>query len=61
LFGFLDGKCTLEDAVDKIKQRTRQYAKRQITWFKNQGEFEVFGPDAAEQIKAYIDIIRQHD
>ncbi len=60
LFSFLDKECTLEEAVEKIKQRTRNYAKRQITWFKNQGEFEVFEPHAVEQLKAYIDLIRQH-
>ena len=30
----LDGNCTLEEAIDKLKQHTRNYAKRQITWFK---------------------------
>lgn len=60
LFEYIDGAIALETAVEKIKQRTRQYAKRQITWFKNQGEFEPFEPDAIEQIKAYIDIICQH-
>lgn len=34
LFDYLDGKCTHEEAVEKIKQHTRNYAKRQITWFK---------------------------
>jgi tRNA dimethylallyltransferase len=34
LFDYLAGKCTLEHAVDKIKQHTRNYAKRQLTWFK---------------------------
>lgn len=34
LFDYLDGKCTLTEAIDKIKQNTRRYAKRQITWFK---------------------------
>lgn len=34
LFEHLDGKCTLTEAVDKIKQHTRNYAKRQMTWFK---------------------------
>ena len=33
LFDYLDGKCTLPDAIEKIKQHTRNYAKRQITWF----------------------------
>lgn len=36
IFEFLDGKCNLETAIEKIKQNTRRYAKRQITWFKNQ-------------------------
>ena len=35
LFQFLNGQCELNYAVDKIKQHTRNYAKRQITWFKN--------------------------
>lgn len=37
LFDHLEGKCSLEFAVDKIKQHTRNYAKRQITWFKKEG------------------------
>lgn len=39
LFLYLDEVYTLEKAVEKIKQHTRNYAKRQITWFKNQGDF----------------------
>lgn len=38
LFEYLDGKCSLEEAIEKIKQNTRNYAKRQMTWFKNQYE-----------------------
>lgn len=34
LFHYMDGKCTLEEAVIEIKKNTRHYAKRQITWFK---------------------------
>ena len=34
LFEFLNGNCTLEHAVEKIKQHTRNYAKRQLTWFR---------------------------
>lgn len=34
LFEFMDGKISLEKAVELIKQNTRHYAKRQITWFK---------------------------
>jgi tRNA dimethylallyltransferase len=34
LFDYLSGFCSLQYAVDKIKQHTRNYAKRQLTWFK---------------------------
>jgi len=34
LFPFIEGKTTLEIAVDEIKKNSRRYAKRQITWFK---------------------------
>ncbi len=60
LFAFLDGSYNLNTAVSKIKQHTRNYAKRQITWFKNQDDFEEFEPNAFEKIKAYIDIIISH-
>lgn len=31
---YLDGTATLEEALDKLKQHTRNYAKRQLTWFR---------------------------
>ena len=31
---YLENKCTYEEMVEKIKQESRRYAKRQITWFK---------------------------
>jgi tRNA dimethylallyltransferase len=34
LFAYFDGNCSLEEAVEKIKQDTRHFAKRQQTWFK---------------------------
>jgi tRNA dimethylallyltransferase len=50
LFDFLDGKTTLEFAVDKIKQHTRNYAKRQITWFKNQTNAKILNPTTESDI-----------
>ncbi|MGN0361984.1 MAG: tRNA (adenosine(37)-N6)-dimethylallyltransferase MiaA [Bilifractor sp.] len=38
LFPYLDGRCTLEEAVDTIKRDTRHFAKRQITWFKRESD-----------------------
>lgn len=34
LIGYLEGETSLEEAVDTLKARTRQYAKRQLTWFR---------------------------
>ncbi|MDR1743738.1 MAG: tRNA (adenosine(37)-N6)-dimethylallyltransferase MiaA [Dysgonamonadaceae bacterium] len=34
LFDYLDGNCTLDFAVEKIKQHSRNYARKQLTWFK---------------------------
>lgn len=33
VFGYLDGKISLDEAVELVKRNTRRYAKRQITWF----------------------------
>ena len=38
LFDYFDGKDSLESAIDKIKQNSRHYAKRQYTFFNNQFE-----------------------
>ena len=61
LFDYIDGKIPLETAIAKIKQHTRNYAKRQITWFKNKDDFETFKPNDFSQITGYIDIILSHD
>lgn len=37
---FLDGRLTLEQAKDKLKQNTRNYAKRQLTWFRKNPEIK---------------------
>ena len=36
LYAYLDGECTLEEAVRIIKRDTRHFAKRQLTWFKRE-------------------------
>lgn len=44
LFEYLDGNCTLESAVERIKIHTRQYAKRQLTWFRKDPEISWVNP-----------------
>jgi tRNA dimethylallyltransferase len=34
ILAYFDGRCTLEEAVEQIKQASRNYAKRQLTWFR---------------------------
>lgn len=46
LFDYFDGKCTLKEAIDKIKQHTRNYAKRQLTWFRKDPQIHWFPADA---------------
>lgn len=42
---FIDGKKSLDECVEKLKQETRRYAKRQITWFKRNKEINWYYPD----------------
>lgn len=56
LFEYLDGKLNKEQAVALIKQNTRRYAKRQITWFKKIENMKWFEPQELEAIKSYIDL-----
>ena len=55
LYAFMDGSYDLKAAVEKIKQHTRNYAKRQLTWFKNQDQFIEFSPEELSKIRTYID------
>ena len=34
LLDWLDGACSLEEAAERVKLRSRQYAKRQLTWLR---------------------------
>lgn len=45
LFMYLDGEWTLDFAVEKIKQNTRIYARKQMTWFKRDREIHWFHPE----------------
>lgn len=57
LFNYLDEKISLEKAVELIKIHTRQYAKRQMTWFKRDKEIQWFSP---LQVKDIIELVGYH-
>lgn len=54
LIKHLDGKISLEMAVELIKQNTRQYAKRQMTWFKKDKEVKWFSPFSEKEITEFV-------
>ena len=62
LFPYFEGQISLEEAVDKLKQNTRRFAKRQLTWFRNRMSvtfYQVGNPDyknqVMEDIKNFLD------
>ncbi len=42
IYDYLDGKVTLDEAVEHLKQNSRRYAKRQLTWFRNKMDVQWF-------------------
>ena len=42
LYTYLEGASTLDEATEQLKQNSRRYAKRQLTWFRNKMEVEWF-------------------
>ncbi len=54
IFDYLDGSISLQEAVDNIKQNSRRYAKRQITWFKKYGNTNWFEPLQLSEILQFI-------
>lgn len=59
LFDYFDGMLTLPQAVEKIKQNSRHYAKRQLTWFKRETAMKWFHPSDALAIIEYISAIKK--
>ena len=51
LFAFFRGECTLEQAVEQLKQDTRRYAKRQLTWFGREERIHWLAIDQLEKWK----------
>ena len=58
LFDWLDGNISLEKAIEQIKTATRQYAKRQMTWFKKDKELQWFSPVQINEIIEAIGLSR---
>jgi tRNA dimethylallyltransferase len=57
LFRHFDGEFDLATAVEKIKQHSRQYAKRQLTWFKKNQDTTWFHPQDFSRILQHVNAI----
>jgi tRNA dimethylallyltransferase len=62
LFSYLDGTCSLDEAVDLIKRNSRRYARKQLTWFRRDQEVAWFEPDQVQAIIEHVDRkMKEHD
>jgi tRNA dimethylallyltransferase len=54
IFNYLEGKTTLEEAIDMIKRHTRRYARRQLTWFRKNRNIRWFTQDEQGALIEYV-------
>lgn len=54
VYGYLDGLYNEKEMVRLLKQNSRRYAKRQLTWFRHQGDFKWFRPQQFDEIFNFI-------
>lgn len=57
IFNYLNGEWTLAFALDKIKQNSRIYSRKQMTWFKRDKDIRWFHPDDVAEINSYLDTL----
>lgn len=61
LFDYFDGNTTLEKAIEMIKQNTRRFAKRQLTWFRRDAAFHWFQASDADVIGQMVNAVDSHE
>ena len=59
MFDYIDGRWSLDEAVERMKGNTRRYARKQLTWFKRDEEVRWFHPDQIDEILKYIEATRE--
>lgn len=55
MFKYLDGEWDLPFAIEKIKQNSRIYSRKQMTWFKRDAEITWFHPEQKEEVLRFLD------
>lgn len=54
IFNYIDGTWDLPTAIDKIKQNSRIYSRKQMTWFKKDETIHWFHPDDIDAILSFV-------
>lgn len=54
IFKYIDGEISLDEAIRQIQSNSRQYARKQLTWYKRDEEMKWFENAKAEDIIEYI-------
>jgi len=54
-FEYFDGNISRAEAIEKIQQHSRNYAKRQATWFRKHGNWQIFAPDQTPDVIAFLE------
>lgn len=55
MFAYFDGEIDRDEAIRQIQSHSREYMRKQLTWFKRDTTIQWFHPDQQEEILAYID------
>ena len=55
IFNHIEGKLSLDKAIEEIKKNSRRFAKRQITWLKRDNEIKYFHPKNTDKIIKFIE------
>ena len=54
LIAYLDGDCTYLEAISQLKQNTRRFAKRQLTWFRKDTRIEWLDRESTPDVISHI-------
>lgn len=64
IVAYINGETSLEEAIEKLKQSTRHFAKRQLTWFRGQTDglwIDISDGDVDNAVNKIIDYMEKID
>ena len=55
MFDYLEGRCSLDEAVTRIQGNTRRYCRKQLTWLKRDERIRWFHPDDEQKVLSFVE------